>query len=513
MNHCLMFNVVNPSQNAAARASGVYRIAHYLRQNSWDVEVIDFAFSWSLDELKELAKSRVTTNTKFFGFGHMFSDWNDTLESFIIWCKSQWPDLKYISGSSANPVFQTTQFDYYIRGYGEKAILVLLEYLFSNGERPKFWINTGKKIINAIADYPSYPMEDLGVQYQSRDFIEPWEWLTVEFSRGCMFSCDFCNFPLLGVKEDTSRSAESFKTEMFKNYEELGVTNYIVADETFNDRPSKIKKFADVAESLPFETFYSGFIRPDLLVSRPDDRVDLARMNFRGHFYGIESFNHKSAKVVGKGMKTERLQQGLVDVKNYFKSTGNGLYRGTISLIVGLPDETEETMLRTRDWLIKNWSGENIILFPLTIPVGDLLSKPKMFDYEKYGYSEMNIDNINSQNLIVPAFSLVTDNNKFDIDGLCWQNKDMNLLEAREIMFKYFYTPEFSKAMNWKVGNYEMSSYCYGNKTPEQRMNIDSSLSVAALSMKDDNFKSKQFMFDFAKDNFIETYKRRKLSL
>ena len=51
------------------------------------------------------------------------------------------------------------------------------------------------------------------------------------------------------------------------------------------------------------------------------------------------------------------------------------------------------------------------------------------------------------------------------------------------------------------------------NKTPEQRMNIDSSLSVAALSMKDDNFKSKQFMFDFAKDNFIETYKRRKLSL
>mgnify|MGYP003344774761 FL=1 len=139
--------------------------------------------------------------------------------------------------------------------------------------------------------------------------------------------------------------------------------------------------------------------------------------------------------------------------------------------------------------------------------------KPKMFDYEKYGYSEMNIDNINSQNLIVPAFSLVTDNNKFDIDGLCWQNKDMNLLEAREIMFKYFYTPEFSKAMNWKVGNYEMSSYCYGNKTPEQRMNIDSSLSVAALSMKDDNFKSKQFMFDFAKDNFIETYKRRKLSL
>ena len=38
-----------------------------------------------------------------------------------------------------------------------------------------------------------------------------------------------------------------------------------------------------------------------------------------GHFYGIESFNHKSAKAIGKGMHPDKVKQGLIDVKNYFK--------------------------------------------------------------------------------------------------------------------------------------------------------------------------------------------------
>jgi radical SAM superfamily enzyme YgiQ (UPF0313 family) len=354
MNHCLIFNVSVTERFGAGRTSGAYRIAHFLRENNWDVEVIDFAMDWSLNELKALAMSRVNSNTKFFGFSHMFSAWSDTLEEFIVWSRENYPDLKYISGSSVNPLFDSKQIDYYTQGFGEKAIVVLLNYLFSNGERPRFWLNSGKKIINAIADYPAYPMEDLSIQYQVRDFIEPHEWLGMEFSRGCMFSCDFCNFPLLGVKEDTSRSAKSFDLDVRKNYDNWGVKNYSCVDETFNDRPAKIKKFADIVETLPFEPFFTGFVRPDLLVTRPNDRVDMARMNFRGHYYGIESFNRPSAKSIGKGMDSDKLKQGLIDVKKYFETTGNGFYRGTIGLIVGLPYDTKETLELSRDWMIDN---------------------------------------------------------------------------------------------------------------------------------------------------------------
>ena len=289
MNHCLLFNVLDPEKHRSGRTAGVYRIAHFLRKEGWDVEVIDYAMSWSLKELQELCKSRVTSNTKFFGFSHLFSIWSDTLEDFIKWSRKQYPSLKYISGSAVNPFFNSKQIDYYIQGYGETATITLLNYLFSNGERPKFWLNTGRKIINAIADYPSYPMRDLSVEYEERDFIQPWEWLSVEFSRGCMFSCDFCNFPLIGLKGDMTRDADNFDLEMKKNYDRWGVQNYIVTDETFNDRTEKIKKFADVVEKLNFDTFFSGFVRADLMISRKGEIEDLARMNFRGHYYGIES--------------------------------------------------------------------------------------------------------------------------------------------------------------------------------------------------------------------------------
>ena len=500
MNHCLLFNVVNPEKITTARTSGVYRVAHHLRNNGWDVEVIDFAYAWTFEELKALAMSRVTIDTKFFGFSHMFSTWNTNLEEFIGWSRTKW-NLKYISGSSVNPLFESKQIDYYIQGFGENAIEALLKYLFSNGERPIIRVNTGKRIINANADYPSYPMEDLSIIYEKRDFINQGEWLNVEFSRGCMFSCDFCNFPLIGIKEDTSRSSESFREEMIRNYETWGVTNYTVADETFNDRPSKIKKFADVVETLPFEPFYTGFVRGDLLVSRKEDRVDMARMNFRGHYYGVESFNYQSAKAVGKGMKSERLKEGLVEVKNYFKQNGNGLYRGTIGLIIGLPYESKEDIVKTREWLLSNWVGESVFIWPLIIPDKELEVKSKMFDHTKYGYTVMS-DKTTVDN------SLTVLNN----EGMYWQNEHMNVVEAYSLVFDLFYNKQFMEAMQCKVGNFELSSYClHGDITT--RLDKLSPTTLSALSKSNPEYVSKQFMFDFMRDKFIEDYKRRKLSL
>ena len=334
MNHCLLFNIVTCERLATNRTNGIYRIAHVLRENGWDAEVIDFALDWTFDELKQLALSRCTSNTKFFGTSHLFGWWDPKMDVFFQWAKSKW-NIKIISGSSVNPLFNSTTIDYYITGFGENGILQTLKWLFSNGERPKFWLNTGKKIINANIDYPSLPMKDLSIHYEARDFIQPHEWLTMEFSRGCLFKCDFCNFPLLGVKEDTSRDADNFDLEMRMNYDKWGVTCYSASDETFNDRPSKIRKFADVCEKLPFEPFFAGFARADLLINRPNDRIDMARMGFRAHHYGVESFNYESAASVGKKFDSDRLKEGLIDLKNYFKNTGNGLYRGTMSLIVG----------------------------------------------------------------------------------------------------------------------------------------------------------------------------------
>jgi radical SAM superfamily enzyme YgiQ (UPF0313 family) len=429
--HAILFQINQAS--SSARSLGSYRIAQHLRDQGWDVEVVEYAYFWKLEHLKELVKSRTTVETKFFGFGHLFSIWSDTLEEFCKWVKQEYPTIKLLSGSAVNPAFDSKYIDYYIQGFGEVALDVLLQYIFNNAKSPSFKFDApkGKKIIPATTFYPAFPMKSLMVKYEDRDFILPNECLSIEFARGCMFSCDFCNFPVLGVKGDHTRDSEDAYIQFMDAYDRFGVTNYQIVDETFNDRTDKITKFADVVERLPWNPIFSAFIRADLLVSRPLDRVELSRMGVLGHFYGIESFNHASAKSVGKGMNPDRIKQGLIDIKNYFLTNDRKKYRGTISLILGLPHETFETIDITLNWLINNWQGQNTLVFPLSILLHELDTPSKFsLNYKKYGYREITTNNRIDENFNLEKlnkYGVISDN-----PFLNWENDHMNYTSCRE---------------------------------------------------------------------------------
>ena len=451
MYKCLIFNV---SSEQLGRTLGAYRIAHYLREHDWNAEVIDYALYWTLDEFKELTKSRIDKDTKFIGFSHMFSVWSVILENFTEWLKIEYPNVVLISGSGVAPQFESKCMDYYIQGFGENALLVLLKWLFSNGELPKFSL-FNKKLINGNEMYPSFPMKSLMVKYQDRDFIRSDEWLAVEFSRGCKFKCAFCNFPVLGVKGDYSRDASDYYTQIMDAYDRFGVTNYVVADETFNDRTEKITKFADATQLMPFKPWFTGFIRADLLISRKEDKEELARLGFLGHHYGIESFNKESVKVIGKGMDPERIKAGLIDIKNYF--TARGQYRGTISFIIGLPGDTVEQTESTIDWLKENWQGQSYVPFSLEIPIGKFDTTSKFsIDYKKYGYTVMD-NNIN--------WGAFGQHGMISTTILPWQNEFMNINQANDLqekMYQELYKKENGFTLNcWNIS----SSGLNGNVT------------------------------------------------
>ena len=96
--HSLIFNMGALGQYVKGRTSGAYRIATELRTQGWDVEVVDFFYFWTLEELKTLSKSRINKNTKFIGFSHIFSDWPELAEDFTTWLKETNPDVKIIFG-------------------------------------------------------------------------------------------------------------------------------------------------------------------------------------------------------------------------------------------------------------------------------------------------------------------------------------------------------------------------------------------------------------------------------
>ena len=432
MTHALIFSVHSLGHR---RTPGPHRIATVIRNEGWDVEVIDFANMWPLDKLQELVMKQVTADTLFFGFGVMFDVWSSsTMEEFSAWLKIQYPHIKQVIGGQWPPVHDSNHIDYYITGYAENAMLELAKVLTGKQPLSKIafdpkYLGSKKKVISGNTFYPSFPMKSLLIKYEDRDFISSTEWLTIESGRGCKFKCPYCTYPILGVKEDYSRDAADFAEQLQDTYNRFGVTNYFVADETFNDDSEKIIKFANAVDTLTFKPWFTGFIRADLLVSRKQDWEPLRRMGFYGQFYGIETMNYATAKSIKKGMKPEKLLAGILEARDYFKNTGDNLYRGLIALVIGLPHETKATVANSFKWLKENWQGEAVNVTALEIPLDDtvdVLSEMSM-DWEKFGYTQVtdNIPDIKFNSFIVGQTMM---NSK-----LHWKNESMDYIEAAKI--------------------------------------------------------------------------------
>lgn len=465
----ILFNVTYRSY--LTRSSGIYRIAHFLREHGADIEVVDWANHWQLIELQELFKSRYNSNLKFIGFSHMFSIWDDMLEDFCAWIKTQYPHVKIISGSPLKPWFESKYIDFYVMGFGEHAALELVKYISGNGTRPNFSLElaNGKPLIDANANYTAYPMRSLMIRYEDRDFLNPHEWLSIETARGCKFKCDFCNFPVLGVKGDYTRDAEDFELQLRDAYDRFGITGYVIGDETFNDRTEKITKFADVVEKLSFAPQFSGYIRADLLHSRKLDLPELSRMNFFGHYYGVESFNTASARLVGKGLDSEKIKQTLIDTKQYYKTHGKP-YRGTISLIIGLPHETNETLNQAMTWLSNNWQEQSFMAYSLSIPVSkraksSLISK----NFDKYGYRELTNTEFKSKSSVDPDNKELISILK-NTDSLAWKNQNMDVFEAFKIEKQFIKLKEIH---DFRYGNFALA-YRSRINSLEDRLNATS---------------------------------------
>ena len=173
--------------------------------------------------------------------------------------------------------------------------------------------------------------------------------------------------------------------------------------------------------------FFSGHIRGDLLVARPHEKEELLRMGFRGQFYGLESFNYESAKTIGKGMQSDKLKQGMLDVRDYFTKHGSKQYRGTIALIAGLPYESEESFISSYNWLLENWSDQSIIINPLEIYQKSALNV-SLFEqsFEKYGYREITDIPTNLPDMV--------NGPQLSRNVMIWENDYTNYYRIRKIV-------------------------------------------------------------------------------
>jgi len=451
MNHALFFSLTGKRWE---RILWTHRVATFLRQQDWDCEVVDFTAFWSLEELQELVRSRTTSKTVMFCFGTAFlNPWSPYLNEFTAWLKKEYPRVAIVVGGNNALTTPANHVDYWVDSYGENAVLALCRHLTGTLGTPLmrdpayFGV---KSVIRGLHHYPSAPLASYLVDYEARDFMMTWECPQIETARGCMFSCSYCNFPLLGQSKDVSVSKEEFKRQLQSGYEKWGIVNWRIMDETFNDRPEKLEKYAEAVDELGYNTWICGFARGDLVVKHREHWDTYVRLGFLGHSMGIETFNQEAGRLVRKGMDPDKLQQGLLDFQSYTDIHAPKRYRANIQMICGIPGETKESWYQSLEWLNNNWLRQSASAHILEVPDYDeSLTNQSRFTKELVSNGLVKLEARPN-----PGYE-VTRDSKGDVkfnsttprgggvgstrnDIVIWQHKDLDWYQAQGLVQEFY---------------------------------------------------------------------------
>lgn len=391
-----------------AKTAGPYRLATELRLNGFTVQVIDISRIFDLKQLYLILLKFMGPNTLWIGLSNTFmTQFLGTPWQLInTYNTSNKPDT-YIEllekfkefKSLITKKFSKVKFIYGDAGARED--ITPAGYIKFSGYVDTKLIEFTKECRadrNFITETSIYQKEftdfcSSSILWTENDLFMPQSSLPVEISRGCIFKCTFCRYPLNGKKKfDYIKDPEVLYRELMRNYELFGVTNYLFTDDTYNDSLYKIKQIQSVIERLPFTLNFSTYIRLDLLIRFPDMAKILADSGLMSCFVGLETRDPEDAKFVGKGVPFEKQIEYLHEIKG--SSFKNIAVQG--GFILGLPNDNIDKLHSLIEWFM---SDENpldcVTTNPLKIMPVEHESMASDIDrnYEKYGYKIVVNDN------------------------------------------------------------------------------------------------------------------------
>lgn len=385
---------------------GGYLIASSLRKNNFNVLVIDYFSHMGYKNLESILKKVISDKTLFVGYSasllfisqesllkeNYFLDFNFYQLNKLI--KDLNPKTKIIFGGACSKnIWQynleyndNLGINYVMHGYSEKMILDFAISL-KNNKTPKF-NNVHNKLYEINYDFKGeqYEFNKSYHIWHDTDFVRKHETLPLEISRGCIFKCKFCSYPLLGKNPNDNSYYKSEKNLLFEilyNYQKYKTLNYFVLDDTFNERIDKIEMMLRIRDKSKLDLNFIGYNRLEL-ISRKSEQISLLKdLNFTGHYLGIETFNYPSAKIIGKGIKLEEIRETIDKMRTVF----NNRISITVSLILGLPKETPELFQKNTEWLWNENSGVDSVMWnPLSLSYNTHSESEFFKNPIKYGY-------------------------------------------------------------------------------------------------------------------------------
>ena len=265
-------------------------------------------------------------------------------------------------------------FDYVAVGPADATFAEFVLALKSNS--PVNYIDrNGIKLINTTYDVnnkfcPTIDwLKDDGIQFR--------ESLPLEIARGCIFNCKFCHYL---KQESFGKNIDDLKMELIRNYENFRIDTYAFCDDCFNDHPKKVIATCEMILSLPFKIEWISYARVDVAIKYPETLSLMVESGARGLFWGIESLNYEVLKKVGKGTHPDLVKELLISLAVKYKST----CISEISLITGLPGETNDSLNATKNWFLEGPEQDILSVGSLMLASYNQELDKKIFDYAEY---------------------------------------------------------------------------------------------------------------------------------
>ena len=260
--------------------------------------------------------------------------------------KKRLPNLMImIGGPSANRsnTFFDFHVDYLVAGEGEELLLHVLGEIES-GVRHKDTQFLSQAIDQRIS-LDELPLPD----YSDFDFNQykfP-NGVTMEFSRGCIVKCTFCDETHFWKYRD--RQAMRVLDEVRGLYDR-GINNFWFLDSLVNGNLKELRGFAKGVIASEMKINWTGWARCDGRMDL-DFYKDLAAAGCTNFGYGVESGSNKVLRDMDKGITNDEIERNFRDSKTVGMT-------GTVMLIFGFPTEEPIDFLHTMTllWRIRNYN-------------------------------------------------------------------------------------------------------------------------------------------------------------
>jgi radical SAM superfamily enzyme YgiQ (UPF0313 family) len=261
------------------------------------------------------------------------------------------PDIKIIVGSyhptfCPEEVMQNPDIDFVIRGEGEISLLSLVKELKKDSPR---W-ETVPGICYRDKDFQVQKNPDVDLignldelPLPARDLVlncdyDSYRLHSISTARGCPYTCSFCADRRLWNGKVRRRSVDNVVKEL-RLLKDTYKINYVdIVDGTFTFDRKYLQAFCNTMIDQKLNVAWRCTARYDNL---DEDVLQLMkRANCSGLYLGFESGSDRTLQAIDKKMTVE---QNLRVSKMVYDS---GLLSAT-SILLGLPDESEEDIVKT----------------------------------------------------------------------------------------------------------------------------------------------------------------------